>query len=67
MNYSLLSFIVANGIGYEQLRGLARNFESTYQTENSCGFSEVGANKQLLIAILSLSYLYFSRFLISTI
>tara|TARA_B100000378_G_scaffold228101_1_gene192477 strand:- start:245 stop:379 length:135 start_codon:yes stop_codon:yes gene_type:complete len=33
------------------LRGLARNFASTHQTENPSGFSEVGENKQLLIAI----------------
>ncbi|WP_203532493.1 hypothetical protein, partial [Muricauda sp. TY007] len=35
-------------------RGLARNLASTHQTENPRGFSEVGKNKQLLIAILSL-------------
>ena len=40
-----------NGLGYELLRGLARNFASTHQTENPRGFSEVGENKQLLIAI----------------
>jgi len=33
------------------LRGLALNFASTHQTENPQGFSEVGKNKQLLIAI----------------
>ncbi|APY12140.1 hypothetical protein BWZ22_13300 [Seonamhaeicola sp. S2-3] len=33
------------------MRGLARNFVSTHQTENPQGFSEVGENKQLLIAI----------------
>jgi len=33
------------------LRGLALNFASTHQTENPRGFSEVGENKQLLIAI----------------
>ncbi|MAX71892.1 MAG: hypothetical protein CMC76_12480 [Flavobacteriaceae bacterium] len=33
------------------MRGLARNFASTHQTENPRGFSEVGENKQLLIAI----------------
>jgi len=33
------------------LRGLAVNFVSTHQTENLRGFSEVGENKQLLIAI----------------
>jgi len=33
------------------LRGLALNFASTPQTENPQGFSEVGENKQLLIAI----------------
>jgi len=33
------------------LRGLALNFASTHQTENPLGFSEVGDNKQLLIAI----------------
>jgi len=34
------------------LRGLALNFVSTHQTENPLGFSEVGENKQLLIAII---------------
>ena len=33
------------------LRGLALNLASTHQTENPLGFSEVGENKQLLIAI----------------
>jgi hypothetical protein len=33
------------------LRGLAVNLASTYQAENPRGFSEVGENKQLLIAI----------------
>jgi len=33
------------------LCGLALNFTSTHQTENLLGFSEVGENKQLLIAI----------------
>jgi len=33
------------------LRGLARNLASTHQTENPIGFSEVGENKQLFIAI----------------
>ncbi|RCU56405.1 hypothetical protein DU428_13160 [Oceanihabitans sediminis] len=33
------------------MRGLAPNFASTHQTENPRGFSEVGENKQLLIAI----------------
>jgi len=44
-----------NGLGYEKLRGLAINFASTHQTENPLGFSEVGENKQLLIAIVSKS------------
>jgi len=35
------------------LRGLALNLASTHQTENSRGFSEVGENKQLLIAIVT--------------
>jgi hypothetical protein len=33
------------------LRGLALNFASTQQTENAQGFSEIGQNKQLFIAI----------------
>jgi len=37
------------------LRGLALNFASTHQTENPRGFSEVGENKQLLIAIVVVS------------
>jgi len=40
------------------LRGLAVNFASTHQTENPRGFSEVGENKQLLIAIVVGSFLY---------
>lgn len=32
------------------MRGLAQNFARTHQTENPHGFSEVGENKQLLIA-----------------
>jgi len=32
------------------LCGLALNFASTHLTENPRGFSEVGENKQLLIA-----------------
>tara|TARA_R110000850_G_scaffold253452_1_gene378689 strand:+ start:65 stop:190 length:126 start_codon:yes stop_codon:yes gene_type:complete len=41
------------------LRGLALNFTSTHQTENPRGFSEVGDNKQLLIAIVGKSLFYF--------
>tara|TARA_B100001057_G_C22864023_1_gene955763 strand:- start:1563 stop:1694 length:132 start_codon:yes stop_codon:yes gene_type:complete len=33
------------------LRGLTVNLASTHQTENPQGFSEIGKNKQLLIAI----------------
>ncbi len=46
-----------NGVGYDYLRGLAQNRASTYQIETTRGFSEVGENKQLLIAsvVLSLS------------
>ncbi|AWM15106.1 hypothetical protein DI487_15435 [Flavobacterium sediminis] len=36
--------------------GLVRNSASTHQTENPRGFSEVGENKQLLIAIVGGSY-----------
>jgi len=39
------------------LRGLALNLASTHQTENPQGFSEVGDNKQLFIAIVLLSFL----------
>ncbi|RNC86443.1 MAG: hypothetical protein ED556_09130 [Winogradskyella sp.] len=38
------------------MRGFVLNFASTHQTENPRGFSEVGENKQLLIAIVSCSY-----------
>jgi len=38
------------------LRDLAVSFTSTHQTENPQGFSEVGENKQLLIAIVVLSF-----------
>ena len=37
---------------------LALNFASTHQTENPRGFSEVGENMQLLIAIVVRSYFY---------
>jgi len=37
------------------LRGLVLNCASTHQTENPQGFSEVGENKQLLIAIVAYS------------
>ncbi|MRT16165.1 hypothetical protein F3C99_04265 [Vitellibacter sp. q18] len=43
------------------MRGLARNFASTHQTENPRGFSEVGDNKQLLIAIVGSSFYMFNR------
>ena len=52
-----------NGLGYEQLRGLALNFASTHQTENPRGFSEVGENKQLLIAIVVLSLFFISNYI----
>jgi len=38
------------------LRGLALNFASTRQVENSAGISKVGENKQLLIAIVGSSF-----------
>ncbi|PRX57504.1 hypothetical protein CLV81_1509 [Flagellimonas meridianipacifica] len=58
-----------NGLGYEQLSDLAVNFISTHQTENPRGFSEVGENKQLLIAIVVCSFiqlliLIFNHFII---
>ncbi|MAX71895.1 MAG: hypothetical protein CMC76_12495 [Flavobacteriaceae bacterium] len=40
------------------MRGLAVNFASTHQTENPRGFSEVGENKQLLIAIVSIRFYF---------
>ncbi|WP_339662453.1 hypothetical protein [Croceibacter atlanticus] len=36
---------------YGLLRGLAINIASTHHIENPRGFSKVGENKQLLIAI----------------
>ncbi len=60
------SELAGNGLGYELLRGLALNFASTHQTENPCGFSEVGENKQLLIAIVVSSF-YLIRFFINII
>ncbi|TWO30402.1 hypothetical protein E1J38_014795 [Seonamhaeicola sediminis] len=48
------------------MRGLALNFASTLQTENPPGFSEVGENKQLLIAnVVRRYFLYFVLFLLS--
>jgi len=40
------------------LRGLAFNLASTHQAENPQGFSEVGKNKQLLIAIVGKRFLF---------
>ncbi len=51
-----------NGFVYELWRGLALNFTITHQTENPRGFSEVGENKQLLIAIVVRSFFIFIRF-----
>jgi len=48
------------------LRGLALNFASTHQVGNSAGISEVGENKQLLIAIVVSSF-YLIISLISSI
>jgi hypothetical protein len=42
------------------LRGLALNFASTHQAENPRGFSEVGENKQLLIANVGVSFYFTS-------
>jgi len=53
------SAIATNGFGYELLRVLALNLASTHQTENPRGFSEVGENKQLLIAIVVQRYFFF--------
>ncbi|ARN77384.1 hypothetical protein BST97_04970 [Nonlabens spongiae] len=49
------------------MRDLAINFESTHQTENPRGFSEVGENKQLLIAIVVVRYYIFSSSIRSNI
>jgi len=46
------------------LRGLAVNFASTHQTENPQGFSEVGENQQLLIAIVVRSFFKRVRYLL---
>lgn len=59
-----------NGPVYEQLRGLSQNFASTHQAENSAVISKacpersrrIGDNKQLLIAIVSLCFLFTSEF-----
>jgi len=40
------------------LRGLVVNLASRHQTENPRGFSELGENKQLLKAIVSLALFY---------
>jgi hypothetical protein len=44
------------------LLGLAVNFASTHQTKNPLGFSEVGENKQLLIAIVGKSFYRIKNF-----
>jgi len=38
------------------LRGLALKFESIHQTKNPKRFSEVGEKKQLIIAIVGVSF-----------
>lgn len=48
----------ANGLGYEQLLGLALNFVSMHQAEYSQEFSEVGENEQLLIAVVVGSFIF---------
>ena len=53
-----MRLIAHNGLGYEELRELALNFASTHQTENPRGFSEVGENKQLFIAIVVMRFLF---------
>jgi len=40
------------------LRGLALNLANTHQTENPRGFSEIGENKHLLIAIVPVAQLF---------
>ncbi|PSG87308.1 hypothetical protein C7H52_11180 [Aurantibacter aestuarii] len=47
------------------MRGLALNFASTHQTENPQGFSEVGENKQLLIANVVHSLIFFQFFVVN--
>jgi hypothetical protein len=42
------------------LRGLALNFTSAHQVGNSAGISNVGENKQLLIASVPVAQLHFS-------
>ncbi|MAN28097.1 MAG: hypothetical protein CMH15_01860 [Mesonia sp.] len=50
------------------MRGLALNFASTHQTESRSfgtrGFSEVGENKQLFIAIVVLRFLFSYQFIL---
>jgi hypothetical protein len=41
------------------MSGLVFNFASTHQSENPRGSAEKGENKQLLIAIVVLSLVYF--------
>ncbi|QDO94658.1 hypothetical protein FNB79_12045 [Formosa sediminum] len=48
------------------MRGLAVNFVSTHQAENPRGFSEVGENKQLLIAIVVCSFYFLKIILIKS-
>jgi len=43
---------------YGLLRGLARNLANKNRIENPQGFSEVGENKQLLIAIVGISLFF---------
>tara|TARA_R110002049_G_scaffold206269_1_gene376772 strand:- start:10399 stop:10539 length:141 start_codon:yes stop_codon:yes gene_type:complete len=45
------------------LRGLALNFASTHQAENPRGFSKVGENKELLMAIVVRSYFFLMPFI----
>ncbi|RSK41661.1 hypothetical protein EJA19_01945 [Mangrovimonas spongiae] len=54
---TLLSFLIrASEFVYGLLRGQVRNLANKNRTENPRGFSEVGENKQLLIAIVVYSF-----------
>lgn len=62
------SVLTCNGIGYSWLYGTALDLASTYQMENPQGFSEVGENKQLLIAIVVTSnYLFVNESILALI
>ena len=58
MSFTVFVHIIFNGLGFDLLCSLLINLANTCQTENPYGFSEGQENKQLLIAIVTASFLF---------